>query len=132
MSKKHQKVYRVLNYIEHLLILVSIVTGCISNFDFASLVSIPIAVTSPAVGLKICVITSGIKKHKSVLKETRKHNKILLLAKSKLNGIEGLTSKALIDSYISYDEFVLKKNVLKETYDMKEKIRNSNDTKNYI
>ena len=120
MTNKRLNVYRVLNYIEHLLILVSIVTGCISNFDFASLVSIPIAVTSPAVGLKICVITSGIKKHKSVL----------LLAKSKLNGIEGLTSKALIDSYISYDDFVLIKNVLKETYDTKEKIRNSNDTKN--
>ena len=130
MTNKRLNVYRVLNYIEHLLILVSIVTGCISNFGFASLVSIPIAVTSPTAGLKICVITSGIKKHKSVLKETKKHNKKLLLAKSKLNGIEGLTSKALIDSYISYDDFVLIKNVLKETYNTKEKIRNSNDTKN--
>ena len=38
----------------------------------------------------------------------------MLLAKSKLNGIEVLISKALIDSVISPDEFVLTKNVLKE------------------
>ena len=30
ISKKHESVYRVLNYIEHLLILISTVTGCVS------------------------------------------------------------------------------------------------------
>ena len=30
MSKKHKKIFRVLIYIEHLLILVSTVTGCVS------------------------------------------------------------------------------------------------------
>ena len=62
MSKKHKKVYRVLNYIEHLLILISTVMGCISISAFASLVGIPIEITSSAIGLKICVITAGIKK----------------------------------------------------------------------
>ena len=42
MSKKHKKVYRVLNYIDQLLILVSTVTGCVSISAFASLVGIPI------------------------------------------------------------------------------------------
>ena len=42
MSKKHKKVYRVLNYIEHLLILLSTVTGCVSISVFAFLVGIPI------------------------------------------------------------------------------------------
>ena len=32
ISKKHGKVYRVLNYIEHLLILISTVTGCVFIF----------------------------------------------------------------------------------------------------
>ena len=40
ISKKHNKVYRVLNYIEHLLISISIVSGCISISAFASLVGI--------------------------------------------------------------------------------------------
>ena len=42
MSKKHKKVCRVFNYTEHLLILVSTVTGFISIFTFASLLGIPV------------------------------------------------------------------------------------------
>ena len=61
MSKKHKKVFRVLNYIEHLLILISTVTRFISIYAFASLVGIPIGITSSAIGLKICLITAGIK-----------------------------------------------------------------------
>ena len=60
MSKKHRKVYRVLNYIEHLLDLISTITRWVSIFAFSSLVGIPLGITSSAVGLKICVITSGI------------------------------------------------------------------------
>ena len=47
-----------------------------------------------------------------------------MLAKSKLNYIEVLISKALVDSNISHDEFALINNVLREFYDMKEEIKN--------
>ena len=63
-SKKQNKVCRVLNYIEYLLILISTVTGFFSIFSFTSLVGIPISITNSAIGLKICVITAGIKKYK--------------------------------------------------------------------
>ena len=49
---------------------------------------------------------------------------MVLLAKSKLNSIKVLISKALIDSNISDDEFVLINNVLKEYNEMKEKMKN--------
>ena len=62
MTKKHKNIYMVLNYIEHLLILVSMITGCVSSSAFASLVVIHQGIASSAVGLKICVITAGIKK----------------------------------------------------------------------
>ena len=62
ISRKHKKVYRAFNYIQHLLILVSTVTRCISISAFTSLVGIPIGIMSSATGLKICVITAGIKK----------------------------------------------------------------------
>ena len=76
----------------------------------------------------ICVITTRSKKYKSIIKKKKKkHDKIVLLAKSKLNSIEVLIYKVLVDSNISHDEFVLIDNVLKEFYDMKEKIKNSND-----
>ena len=90
---------------------------------------ISIGFTSSATGVKICVKTAGIKKYKSINKKKRKkkHDKIVLLAKSKLNSMEVLISKSLIDSNISHDEFVLINNVLQEFYDMKKEIENSND-----
>ena len=72
MNKKHKKVCRVLNYIEHSLILISTVTGCVSIFAFASLVGIPMGITSTAVELKICVITAGIKKYELIIKKKEK------------------------------------------------------------
>ena len=73
-------------------------------------------------------ITGGTKKYKSIIKKKKKRDdKIVLLAKSKSNRIEVLTYKALIDSNISHDEFVLTNNVLKEYDGMKKKIKNSND-----
>ena len=127
MSKKHKKVCSVLNYIDHPFIVISTITGCVSISALASLVGIPIGITSSAIGLKICVITEGIKKYKSIIKKKKKkHDKIVLLAKSKLNSIKVLVSKALIDSNISHDEFVLINNVLKEFYDTKEEIKSSN------
>ena len=48
-----------------------------------------------------------------------------MLGKFKLNIIDILISKALMATYISYHEFVLVNNVLREYYEMKEEIKNS-------
>ena len=83
-----------------------------------------IVITSSAIGLKICAITTGIKRYKSIIKKKKKkHDKIILLAKTKLSSIEVLISKALVNSNISHDEFTLKNNVLKDYDDMKEEIK---------
>ena len=47
----------------------------------------------------------------------------MFLEKDKLNAIKVLTSKALMDSYISHDEFFLVNNLLKEYNEMKEEIK---------
>ena len=62
MSQKYENTCNYLNYDEHLLILVSRVTGCVSISALASLVAIAVGITSSAVGIKICTITTGIKK----------------------------------------------------------------------
>ena len=62
-----------------------------------------------------------------IKKKMKKLDKIVLLAESKLNSIAVLISKALINSNISYDEFMLINNVPKEFYDMKEEIKNANN-----
>ena len=71
MSKKHKKVCRVLNYIDHWLIIISAITGCFSISAFASLVGVPIGIASSAIGLNICVITAEIKKYKSMIKKKK-------------------------------------------------------------
>ena len=89
MSKKHKKVCRVLNYIDHLLNIDSTVIGCVSISAFASLVGMPIKIASSAIELKVCIITAAIKKYNSIIKKKeKKHDKIVLLTKSKLNSIE--------------------------------------------
>ena len=86
MSKKLEKVW--ITYLLQLLQLL--------DASFASLVAIPMGITSSTIGLKISVITAGIEKS-IIKKEKKKHDKIILPAKSKLNRIEVLIAKALID-----------------------------------
>ena len=63
-----------MNYNEHSLIAFSTITGFVSISAFASLVRIPIGIASSTIGLKICVITTGIKKYKSIIKKRRKRH----------------------------------------------------------
>ena len=97
----------------------------VSISTFASLVCAPVGITSFAVGIKLCGIIARIKKCKSIIqKKKKKHNELVLLGKFKLNIIDILISKALMATYISYHEFVLVSNVLREYYEMKEEIKN--------
>ena len=89
MSEMHKKVYRVLNYFEHFLVFVSAVSGFASVFVFASLVGVSVGIASSEVGIKICAITAGFKKYKSIIKnKKKKHDKIVLSTKTKLNTID--------------------------------------------
>ena len=103
MSKKYKNVCRILNKIDHLLIVISTNNRCITISAFASLVGIPIGVTSSEIRLKICAITAGIKKYSSIMKKKKKkHEEIALLVL-----LEVLIFITLIESNISHDEFVL-------------------------
>ena len=76
MIRKHKKVCTTLNYIEHFLNLASAITGCISIFVFASLLGIPIGITSSEIGLKSCAIAAGMKNYRSIIKKKKnKHDK---------------------------------------------------------
>ena len=87
------------------------------------MLSITTEITISAIGWKICAIAAVIKKHKSIIKK-KKHCKIVLLAKSKLNSTDVLISKTSFNSNISHDGLVLINHVLKEYDDMKEEIKN--------
>ena len=77
--KKYKKTCKYLNYIENLLILSSAITACLSISAFASLIYVPVGITSSAIGIKICAITARIKKYKSIIKKKKKnHDKIMV------------------------------------------------------
>ena len=97
MSKKHKNVCTVLNYIEHLLILVSALTLSVSISDFDSSVNISVGMTSSALWIKICAIFAGIKMYKPIIKKKKKkHDKKVLWANNNLSSIKVLVFKALI------------------------------------
>ena len=78
--------------------LISTITGCVWISPHDSLVFVPVAITSSTVGIKICAITAGIKKYKSIIKKKKKkHDKIALFWKDMFSTIKVLISKALID-----------------------------------
>ena len=83
-----------------------------ASFDTLSIASYASVVGTPA-GIAgsslILIFTVGTGISKSLLKVTKKrkkkHNKIIALAKNKLNTIDTLLSSALNDSEISHEEF---------------------------
>ena len=70
--------------------------------------------------MKICAITAGIKKYKSIRRRSMINS---IVKKYKSNTIEFLNSKALIDSYISHDKFVSINNVLREHSEIKSSVQ---------
>ena len=117
MSKKPKKICTSLNYIEHFLILGFAITEfLLLLFQWVQELR---GITSSTI-----VITATIKKYQSIIKK-KKHDKTVLLPKSKLNNIEVLFYKSLFDSFISHDEFFLIKCMLKEYNEMKKEIKNS-------
>ena len=94
-------------YFEQFFILASAVTACISIAAFTYLLGTPIGTLISAIRLKICAIAAGITECKPIIKgKKKKYDKTALLSKSKLNNAEVVIYKVLIDSNISYDEFV--------------------------
>ena len=91
---------------DKVLIVLSATSSGVSIIYHASVIGIPAGIISSSFTLIFSLTTGIIKK---LLKETRKkrkkHSRIIVLAKSKLNSIETLMSQALIDLEISHEEF---------------------------
>ena len=76
LTEEIKKIELISKKQKRLLILVSMVTRCISVSDFASLVSIPVCSASSAVRFNFFAITARIKKYKSILRKRRRRNLI--------------------------------------------------------
>ena len=68
----------------------------------------------------------------SIKKKKKMHDKTVLMGKDKLNTIEVLIFKSLIDSYISHDKFISVNIILREYNDIKNKMKNPETSVEYI
>ena len=129
--RKLNKYIIIFEYIDKILIILNATSGGVSIISFISIVGVPVGIASACFTL-IFSIAKGI--IKILLKITRnkkkKHDNILMLAKSKLNSIEILISKALNDMEISHAEFTIILND-KNKYDrMKYELISKNEDNN--
>ena len=116
------------DYIDQALIVLSATSGGVSIISFTSIVGAPVGIASASFTLIFSLTTGIVKKLLNITRnKKKKHDKILMLAKSKLNSIETLVSQALIDMEISHEEFIT---ILKEKdkYEkMKDNLRSENE-----
>ena len=94
------------DYIDKILIVLSATTGGGSIISFTSIVGAPVGITRASSTLIFSLTTGIIKKSLSITRNKKKHDNILMLAKSKLSSIETLVSQALIDMGIRHEELV--------------------------
>ena len=133
-SKKLSKYVAVFDYIDQALIVLSATSGGVSIISFTTIVGAPVGIASASFTLIFSLSTGIIKKLLNITrkKKKKKHDKVLMLAKSKLNSIKTLISQALIDMDISHKEFITILNE-KEKYDnMKDNLRSENEKSHEI
>ena len=106
-SKKLSKYVAAFDYIDKILIVLSATSGGVCIFLSVSVVGAPTGIAGASFTLFFSPTTGIIKKLLSITRnKKKKHDKILALAKNKLNIIETLVSEELVDIEISHEEFI--------------------------
>ena len=105
-SKKLNKYVTTFDCTDKILIVLSATSSGVSIISFTSIIGAPVGIASASFTLIFSLTTGIIKKLLSITRNKKKrHEKILMLAKNKLDSIETLVSQALIDMGISHEEF---------------------------
>ena len=106
-SKKLSTYVAAFDFIDKILIVLGATSGGVSIISFTSVVEAPVAIASASITLIFSLSLGIIKQLLSITRsKNKKHDKILMLARSKLNSIETVVSQALRDMEISHEEFV--------------------------
>ena len=126
ISKQLSKYIVAFDYDDKIFIALSASFGSLSIISHATVAGIPIGLAGAALTVVFSLTTGIVKQLLNVTrKKKKKHNKIVMLAKGKLNSIETLMSQALIDLDISHEEFKTIVNEKEKYEQMKESIRNT-------
>ena len=102
MSKRLSKYIASFDYFDKSFIILSVTAGIISISSFTTVIGAPVGIASASFSLAFSISTGIIKKLlKTTTNKKKKHNKIVMLARSKINRIERKISEALINNEIS-------------------------------
>ena len=102
MSKRLSKNIASCDYLDKSLIVLSVTRGGVSIASFATVIRAPV---SASLSLAFSLSTGLVKKFlKTTKNKKKKHNKIVMLARSKLNSIERKISELLMNNQISHEE----------------------------
>ena len=132
--KKISKYIVAFDYADKLFIILSASFGTLSIASYATVVGIPAGIAGASLTLIFTVTTGAVKTLLSITrKKKKKHNKIIALARSKLNVIENLISQALIDFEITHEEFskiIYEKNNYEQIIENIKSVNSINDLNN--
>ena len=127
ISKNLSKYIASLDYFDKSLNVLSILSGSISIASFATVIGAPAGIIGASCGFTFSITSGFVKKFlKTIRNKKKKHNKIVMLARSKLNSIESKISEALINNEISHEDFMTILNEEKKYRELKESIRMMN------
>ena len=127
MSKNPSRYIASFDYLNKSLIVLLAATGSFSIASFATAIGAPVGIMSASCSLAFSITTGFVKKFlKTTRNKKKKHNKIVMLARSKLNSIESKISEALINNEISHEDFMTILNEEKKYRELKEIIRMMN------
>ena len=119
-------------YFDKSLVVLSVANGSISIASFATVTGAPIGIMSPSCSLAFSIIIVIVKKLLKTTRNEKKRNKIVMLARSKLNSIESKISEALINNEISHEDFITTLNEEKKYRELKESIRMMNSQRSDV
>ena len=127
ISKNISKYIAPLDYSDKSLNVLSMLSGSISITSFASVIGVPAGIIGASCSFTFSITSGFVKRFlKTIRNKKKKHNKIVMLARSKLNSIENKISKALMDNEISHEDFETIINEEKKYRELKESIRMMN------
>ena len=127
MSNRLSKYLASFDYFDKLFIVLSVTTGTFSTASFATVIGAPVGIIIASFSLEFSISTRIIRKLlKTTWNKKKKHNKIVMLARSKLNSIESKISEALINNEINHEGFMTIINEEKKYWELKESIRMMN------
>ena len=108
MSKRLSSYIASFDYLDKSLVVLSVTTGSISIASFVTVIGAPVGMISPSCSLAFSITTGTVKKLlKTTKNNKKKHNKIAMLARSKLNSTEIKISEILINNEISREDFMI-------------------------